>query len=77
VRFTPFETAPEVAETVVTIVSSTALTLFGLGAEYNAIVNLLREQTVTGLWLLFVGSIVLYMGAIELGYRGLLSPSEE
>jgi hypothetical protein len=58
-----------VLEPVVTILGSGLLTLLGLGAEWNGIQHLLHDDITVGVWLAFVGSIVLYLGVVELGLK--------
>jgi hypothetical protein len=58
-----------VLEPVVTILGSGILTLLGLGAEWNGIQHLLNDDITVGVWLAFVGSIVLYLGVVELGFK--------
>jgi hypothetical protein len=66
---------PAFAETVATALGSGALTLLGLGAEWNGLQHLLHQDFTVGVWLAFVGSIVLYLGVVELGWKEVLGHS--
>jgi divalent metal cation (Fe/Co/Zn/Cd) transporter len=60
-------------EPVVTVIGSGILTILGIGAEWNGIQHLLHNDVTVGVWLAFVGSIVLYLGIIELGWNEVLT----
>jgi divalent metal cation (Fe/Co/Zn/Cd) transporter len=62
-----------VIESFVTLLGSGLLTLLGLGAEWNGIQHLLHHEATVGIWLAFVGSIALYLGVVELGWKEVLA----
>jgi hypothetical protein len=62
-----------VLEPLATVLGSGVLTLLGLGAEWNGIQHLLHDEVTVGVWLAFVGSIVLYLGVVELGVKEVLT----
>lgn len=74
-RETLLETAAEVVPQVLYAVGAGLLTIAGAFAEYNSVRNAVAGEAVLTVWFAVVGSVLLYAGVYQLGYRTLARPA--